>query len=150
MVSFNNRLRQIILLSVIIVIAVLLLKHLYMFLPGVLLAITLYILSRESYFKLTSQKKWRKGWTALLYIIGYTVIIGLPIYLAIVLVTPKLISLFNNPVEIMVAVKSFSARIEDATNMELFSSETVNTTTGYIANRCPGSLPGTSNIISHL
>lgn len=150
MVSFNNRLRQIILLSVIILIAVLLLKHLYIFLPGVLGAITLYILSRESYFRLTSQKKWRKGWTALLYILGYTVIIGLPIYLAIVLISPKLISLFNNPVEIMVAVKSFSARIEDATNMELFSSETVKNTTRNIANRFPGFLTGTANIISNL
>jgi len=150
MVSFNNRLRQIILLSVIIVIAVLLLKHLYIFLPGVLGAITLYILSRESYFKLISQKKWRKGWTALLYIIGYAVIIGMPIYLAIVLISPKLVSLFNNPVEIMVAVKSFSARIEDATGMELFSSETVKNTTRNIANRFPGFLTGTANIISNL
>jgi len=150
MVSFNNRLRQIILLSVIILIAVLLLKHLYIFLPGVLGAITLYILSRESYFRLTSQRKWRKGWTALLYIIGYTVIIGLPVYLAIVLISPKLTSLFNNPVEIMVAVKSFSSKIQDATGMELFSSENVKNTTRNMANRFPGFLTGTANIISNL
>ena len=110
MVTFNNRLRQIILLSVIIVVGILLLKHLYIFLPGILGAITLYILSRESYFKLTDTKKWSKSWTALLFIIVYGILICLPIYLAIVLISPKLISLFNNPVEIMVAVKSFSAK----------------------------------------
>src|SRR5437868_15367147 len=111
MVSFNNRLRQIILLSIIILIGVLLLKHLFIFLPGILGAITLHILSRESYLKLTDEKKWSKGWTALLYIIGYSILICLPVYMAVVLISPKLISLFNDPVEIMVAVKSFSARI---------------------------------------
>ena len=150
MVSFNNRIRQIILLAIIFLIAILLLKHLYIFLPGVLGGITLYILSRESYFKLTAKNKWRKGWTALLYIIGYAIIIGLPIYLAIVLISPKLISLFNNPVEITVAVKSFSNKIQDATGLELFSSENVRNTTRNIANRFPGFLTGTANIISNL
>src|SRR3954471_18094970 len=102
MVSFNNRLRQIILLSVIIIVGLLLLKHLYIFFPGILGAITLHILSRESFSTLTGKRKWSKGWTALLFIMGYTVLICLPIYLAIVLISPKLISLFNNPVEIMV------------------------------------------------
>jgi len=108
MTGFNNRLRQIILLALIILIGVLMLKHFYIFLPGVLGSITLYILSRKTYFNLTEKKKWRPGWTALLYILGYTIIICLPVYLAVVMVTPKLIALFNNPVQLMIAVKSFS------------------------------------------
>lgn len=50
MTSFNNHLRQIILLSIIILIGVLMLKHFYIFLPGVLGAITLYIISKKNVF----------------------------------------------------------------------------------------------------
>jgi len=150
MVSFNNRLRQIILLSIIIIVGILLLKHLYIFFPGILGAITLYILSRESYFALTDIKKWSKGWTALLYIIAYSILICLPIYLAIMLISPKLISLFNNPVELMVAVKSFSSRITHATGLELLSTENVKNTTRNIANKLPVFLSSTANIVSNL
>jgi len=150
MVSFNNRLRQIILLSVIIIVGILLLKHLYIFFPGILGAITLYILSRESYSKFTDKKKWSKGWTALLYIIVYSILICLPIYLAVVLIMPKLVSLFNNPAEIMVAVKSFSNKIEHAIGMELLSTENVKNTTRNIANKVPVFLSSTANIVSNL
>jgi predicted PurR-regulated permease PerM len=150
MVSFNNRLRQIILLSVIIIVGLLLLKHLYIFFPGILGAITLHILSRESFSTLTGKRKWSKGWTALLFIMGYTVLICLPIYLAIVLISPKLISLFNNPVEIMVAVRSFSDKIQKAVGMELLSSENVKNTTRNIASKFPVFLSSTANIVSNL
>ncbi|MGI8583828.1 MAG: AI-2E family transporter [Chitinophagaceae bacterium] len=150
MVSFNNRLRQVILLAIILLIAILLIKHFYIFLPGVLGAITLYILSREFYFKLVDKRKWRPGWTAFLYIIFYTVIIALPVYLAINLVSPKLIALFNDPVEIMVAVKTFSNKIQDATGFELFSNENIKSVSQKIANSVPKILSVTANLITNL
>ncbi len=150
MVSFNNRLRQLVLLFIIMLLAVLFLKHLYVFLPGILGAITLYILSREFYYKLTEKNKWSKGWTALLFIIGYLVIICLPVYLAVVLISPKLTALINNPVEIIVAVKSFSSKIQKAIGMEFFTGENVKNTAQNLANRLPMFLTGTANIISNL
>jgi predicted PurR-regulated permease PerM len=150
MVSFNNRLRQVILLAIIVLIAILLIKHFYIFLPGVLGAITLYILSREFYFKLVDKRKWRPGWTAFLYIIFYTVIIAFPVYLAINLVSPKLIALFNDPVEIMVAVKTFSNKIQDATGFELFSNENIKSVSQKIANSVPKILSVTANLITNL
>ena len=150
MVSFNNRLRQIILLAVIVLLAILLIKHFYIFLPGVLGAITLYILSREFYFKLVDKRKWRPGWTAFLYIIFYTIIIGLPIYFAFVLVSPKLIELFNNPVEIIVALKTFSNKIQESTGFEPFSTENIRAATQKIANSVPLVLSVTVNLITNL
>ena len=148
--GFNERLRQVILLALIILIGVLMLKHFYIFLPGVLGAITLYILSRKSYFKLTEKKRWRPGWTALLYILAYTIIICLPVYLAVVLITPKLIALFNNPVQLLIAVKSFSQKIQDATGMEVFNSNTLKTATQKLASNLPLLLTGTANFLTNL
>ena len=148
--GFNERLRQVILLALIILIGVLMLKHFYVFLPGVLGAITLYILSRKSYFKLTEQKKWQPGWTALLYILAYAIIICLPVYLAVVLITPKLIALFNNPVQLLIAVKSFSQSIQDATGMEVFNASTFKNATQKLAANLPLLLTGTANFLTNL
>src|SRR5450432_746194 len=137
MTGFNNHLRQIILLTVIVFIGILMLTHFYIFLPGVLGAVTLYILSRKTYDKLIEKKKWNPGWTALLYILGFTIIICLPVYIAVVLVTPKLVELFNNPVQLMIAVKSFSQRILEATGVELYNGNSLKTATQKLANNIP-------------
>lgn len=150
MILFNNRLRQIILLAVIILLAILLIKHLYIFLPGILGAITLYILSREGYFKLVYKRKWKQGWTALFYIIFYTILICLPVYFAFALVSPKLIQLFNNPVEIMVAIETFSHKIQKYTGFEPFSDENVKAFTQKVANSIPRVLSLTANLITNL
>ena len=150
MTSFNNRLRQLILLALIILIGVLMLRHLYIFLPGVLGAITLYILSRKTYFNLIEKNKWYPGWTALLYIFGYTIIICLPVYLAVVLITPKLIALFNDPVQLMIAVKSLSQKILDATGIELYNENSFRNATQKLANNIPMLLTGTANFLTNL
>ncbi|MEO5646769.1 MAG: AI-2E family transporter [Chitinophagaceae bacterium] len=148
--SFNNRVRQVIILAVIILLAFLLLKHLFVFIPGILGAITLYILSRDSYYRLTIVRKWSKGWTAILYIIGYAVIIALPIYLAIKMVSPKLATLFGNPVELIIAIKSFSEKIFNYTGIQLISDDTLHGLKNNLASILPKFLTGTANLISNL
>jgi predicted PurR-regulated permease PerM len=150
MASFNNHLRQIMLLALIILIGILMVTHFYIFLPGLLGAVTLYFLSRKTYFKLIEKKKWNPGWTALLYILGFTVIICLPVYVAVVLVTPKLVALFNNPVQLMIAVKSFSQRIFEATGIELYNGNSLKNATQKLANNIPMLLTGTANFLTNL
>lgn len=148
--SFNNHLRQIILLAIIILIGILIIKNFFIFLPGVLGSVTLYILSRKSYFHLVEKKKWRKGWTALLYIFGYTILICLPVYLAVVMLLPKLIALFNNPVQLIVAVKSFSQKIQSAVGIELINGDNLQSATKNLAGKLPSLLTGTANFITNL
>ena len=148
--SFNNHLRQIILLGVIILIGILIIKNFFIFLPGVLGAITLYILSRKSYFHLIEKKKWKKGWTALLYIFGFTILICLPVYLAVVMLLPKLIALFNNPVPLIVTVKSFSQKIQNTVGIEIISGDNLQAATKNLAVKLPSLLTGTANFITNL
>ncbi|HEY5370844.1 MAG TPA: AI-2E family transporter [Hanamia sp.] len=148
--TFNNRLRQIILLVIIIIIGLLILNNFFIFLPGVLGAITLYILSKNSYFHLLEKKKWPPGWTALLYILGYTIIICLPVYFAVVMLVPKMVALFNDPVQLIVAAKSFSQKIHDATGIELLNSNNLENATKNLATRIPSLLTGTANFITNL
>jgi len=148
--TFNNRLRQIILLVIIIIIGLLILNNFFIFLPGVLGAVTLYILSKRSYFYLLENRKWRPGWTALLYILGYTIIICLPVYFAVVMLVPKMVALFNDPVQLVVAAKSFSQKIHETTGIELLNSNNLQNATKNLATRIPSLLTGTANFITNL
>lgn len=150
MKTFNDQLRQIIVLSIIIIIGFLMIKHFYHFLPGILGAITLYILSRSNYFFLTKNKKWSKSWTAILYVFGYTVIIVLPVYIAVVLITPKIVTLFNDPVQMLVALQSFADKVREVTGITLYDAGTVKETLQKLANNIPALLSGTANFLTNL
>ena len=49
-VTFNNRIKQVITLVILIALLFVVVKSLHVFIPGILGAVTLYILSRENYF----------------------------------------------------------------------------------------------------
>src|SRR6188474_3350673 len=118
---FNNHLRQVMLLSLLILLGIMLLTELYMFFPGLLGGVTLYILTRKLYYTLTIEKKWRKGLTALLFIITCIVIISIPVYFSIRLISPQINSLINNQQEVVKGLELFSKKVEAATGMELFT-----------------------------
>lgn len=147
---FNNRLRQIILLLIIILLAFLLLKQLYIFLPGFLGAITLYILTRKWYLKLTRQKKWKKGLTALLFMFGSLVIIAIPVFFAFMMVSPKINSLLHNQQEVIQGLQIFSDRVEAFSGIQLFTDENTKSVAVKISAAIPGFLNSTANLLINL
>lgn len=147
---FNNRLRQIILLLVIILLVGLLLKQLYIFLPGFLGAITLYILTRKWYLTLTGRKKWKKGVTALLFMLGSLVIIAIPVYFAFIMVSPKINSLLHSQQEVMQGLQIFSDRLEAIFGIPLFTDENTKSVAVKISAAIPGFLNSTANLLINL
>lgn len=148
--SFNAHLKQIFLLAVIVLLAVLLIRHFYVFLPGVLGAITLYILSRSSFFYLTEKRRWKKGWTSLAFILAYTILIILPVYVAVVILIPKMVAIFNNPDQLLIAVKTFLQRIEETTGFQLFDTAHVQGALQRLAGIVPSLLTGTANFATNM
>ena len=59
--NFNFYLRQVLLLGIVILLGVMLITQMSIFLPGLLGGITLYILTRKWYYKLTIEKNGGKG-----------------------------------------------------------------------------------------
>lgn len=147
---FNDRIRQILLLVLIICLLVLLFTTLKIFIPGILGGITLYILSRNSYFQLIFKKKWKKGWTALLYIMGSLIIIAIPIYLTVNLVTPKIEQLFNNQEAVMKSVQNFSDRAEKLTGFKIFTTENIKSLSQKVSSFIPTIINSTLSIITNL
>src|SRR5688572_23521803 len=94
---FNDRIKQLLILSLLLLLIYVVIQELHLFLPGLLGALTLYILSRASYFQLVFNRKWKKGRAAGLFIFYYLLILGLPIFLAVMLISPKVNAFLTDP-----------------------------------------------------
>jgi predicted PurR-regulated permease PerM len=149
-IAFNDRIRQVLLLALILLIAALLIKQLFVFLPGILGALTLYILSRSYYFKLIFSKQWRKGWTALLFILFYLIIISLPIYLTVTLVSPKVNELLRNQDKVIASVQSVADAIATKTGTQILSAENIKTAAQKISSIVPTLLSSTATMVANI
>ncbi|MEY3433592.1 MAG: hypothetical protein RL131_1528 [Bacteroidota bacterium] len=150
MTQFNNRIRQVVLLLVIGFLGFLIIQSLYVFLPGLLGALTFYILGRERFFRFTEEKKWRPGPTAFLFMLIFLVLIAAPIYYAIILVTPKLNGILSHADEFLVGLQALSAQIKNITGEELFSVQNVEVLQQKIAGYIPTFLNSSATIFSNL
>lgn len=148
--SFSNRLRQVILLAVLIALGFLLVKELYVFLPGFLGAVTLYILSKAWYRQLTIKKKWNPSLTATVFMLGFLILFGLPVYYIINLLSPKISEIFSHSDEVVQGLKSVSAQIKEWTGQELFTDENVGELQKRVANFFPAFLNSTALIVGNL
>lgn len=147
---FNNRLRQIFVVLIIILIGGLLISQLAVFIPGILGGITLYILSRAWYFQLIFKRKWKRGLTALLFIIGYFAVIALPVYLCVNLLTPKLNELAANQDKIVASVQNVAQKISAKTGFQMLSPENIKTLTQKVSGLVPALLGGTATLLANL
>lgn len=149
-VSFNDRLRQLLLLVLIILLGVILISELYLFLPGLMGGVTVYILCRTFYFRLVYQKKWRKGLTALLFIFGSLIIIAIPFYMAVKMISPQINELINNQDKVITGLKDFSVKIEASTGVQILSDENTRSLTQKISSLIPKLLNSTASILTNL
>lgn len=147
--TFNNRLRQIILLLIIILLAVMLLQQLYIFLPGFLGAITLYILFRETYYGLTIKKKWNKTLTALLFITVSIIAIAIPLYFSIMLLTDKVSALVSNPMELIMDAKIVGQKIYEKTGFQILSEDNIAAFQKKATTIVPAILNSSANLLSN-
>jgi predicted PurR-regulated permease PerM len=148
--TFNNRVRQIILLMILAALAILLFMELSLFFPGFLGAITLYILSRKKYQQLVTKRKWKKGGTALLFMLLFLLCIGLPVWVAIDILSPRINMLFVNQEAIMTSLKSISHQLEKWTGQQVLSDANIIAIQKKLVSLIPGFLNSTLTILSNL
>jgi predicted PurR-regulated permease PerM len=150
MSEFNKRITQIILLSIIILLACLVIKELYIFLPGLLGALTLYILSRTNYFQLIYNRKWKKGLAAGLFILYYLLLIGLPVFIAIVVISPKLDTFLENPGAMISDAKHSIILVQEKTGFNFISEATLTNSLSKLSAFIPSILNSTATLVTNL
>ncbi len=147
---FNKRLKQVILLALIIFIGIMLLVEIRAFVPGILGAITLYIVSRKYFFKLIFERKWKKGLAAGLFVLLSIIIIAIPVYLTVEMISPKVSQLIENKDKVMEDVKGFAVKLSDVTGIKILSPEKTAQLGQKISTYIPSLINSTSSIITNL
>ena len=147
---FNNRIRQIILLTVIIGLFVLLVINLYAFVPGMLGAITLYILSRNWYGYLTDRKHWSRVFTALLFIVLFIVALGIPIYLSIELLSSRVNTVLAKTQDMVKGFDNISSSVNEFLGFQVLTEENIQHFLSTLSDSVPGFLNSTIMILANL
>lgn len=150
MPSFNNRIKQVLLLAIIILLGYLVIRELYSLLPGLLGAVTLYILSRANYFHLVYNRKWKKGWAAGVFIIYYLLLIGLPVFIAIMLVSPKINSFLDDPTAMINAAKQSILTIQQKIGTTVISEGSIASSLSKLSALIPTILNSTAVLVTNL
>ena len=150
MPEFNDRVRQLLVLILIILLAYLALRELYLFLPGLLGALTLYILSRAYYFQLVYNRKWKKGRAAFFLMFYYLLIIGLPVAVGIMLISPKINTFLSNPSEMINQAKTSLLTIQDRLNLRFVSDKTLTDSLNKLIAFLPNFINSTANLLANL
>lgn len=150
MPPFNDRIRQILVLTLIILLVYLAIRELYVFLPGLLGALTLYILSRANYFQLVYNRKWKKGRAAGLFIIYFLLILGIPIFLSITLISPKINAFLADPQAMIDSAKHSVETIQQRLGFKFLSEESLSNSLNKLTAFIPTILNSTATLITNL
>ncbi|RYD58204.1 MAG: AI-2E family transporter [Sphingobacteriales bacterium] len=105
-------LKRITLFLVVVLLGVVLVWQLYYFVPGFLLAITMYILMRKTYFRLVTERKVKPSLAATILILLALIILALPIWVVVQVLIPKVSYLASNYTEIMHKAQVVAAEVQ--------------------------------------
>ena len=150
MSQFNNRIRQVLLMLLIGFLGFLIIRELYIFLPGFMGALTFYILGRERFFMLTEKKGMKPGLVASIMILLFFLLTASPLYYAIVLVTPKVSSVFSHTDELFIGLKALAEKIKKLTGQDVLSLDNIKSFQANLSSYIPTFLNSTATILSNL
>lgn len=148
--SFNNRIRQLIMLLLLAAMIYLSLRELYIFFPGLLGAITLYILSRGSYFRLVYQKKWRPGWTAGMYLGGSFLLLATLVYLVFAIIEKKIQPFLDDPAAFLERAQAAISDLQQKTGVTIVEDDTLANLQKKLTDLIPSLINDTGNMLANL
>jgi predicted PurR-regulated permease PerM len=150
MPGFNYQIKQILILSLLIVLILLAIRELYIFFPGLLGALTLYILSRGSFYQLVYHRKWNKGWAAGFFLLFYMLLLGLIVYVTVVLLGPKIERFFSDPAMTINTVKKAIEKVQTETGFVFITENSLADLMKSLTDFIPSLLNSTADLIINL
>lgn len=144
----NNTLKQIFFLLVIILLGIILFIQLKIFLPALLGSYTLYVILRKYMFILQARYKWKKVLAASMLMLLSFIIILLPIFLLINMMSSKISFAVQHSSQVLTSIKGFINQYELKYGFELLSDENINKISAWAANTLPSILGATINTIT--
>lgn len=150
MSNFNTRLKQVLLLSIIIALIITVFYAARSFIPGLLGAITLYILSRAKYFQLVYNRKWKRGWAAATYLLYYLLILGIPVFLIVALLSPRVDAIMDNPTQFIAQIKGSIEQLQQKLGFTILSENSLDKVVERATSFAPSLINSTTTLLTNL
>lgn len=148
--SFQEKVTRTLILLLILFLVVLAVWQLQLFMPGLLGAVTLYILSRRKFFYLIYERKWKKGLAAILFVTGYLILLGIPVMLMVKLVSPKLQEIVAQPEELIKHVEAINGQIRASVGFNVLHGVSLSNYSDKFVKALPSLLNSTAMLVSNL
>ncbi len=142
---FNERFRQIFFFFILLGLGIIIFLQVKFLMPGVLGAVTLYVLNRKFHFKLIFQKRWNIYLSTLLLIIINAIVLLIPFGLATIFIIPKLQNFTDNASDLFQGVKEIIERISTMTGIEILSKENLGNIPKMVSSYLPDFLSTAAN-----
>lgn len=137
------RLRQIFLLSIIILLGVLLFRELHFMLNALLGAITLYILMREPMDYLVNQRKWHRVLAAIALMLASVLIFIVPVVWLSTLAYDTVLPIIQQPTRITQSFTAIQQYLIREYDMDILTADNIASLNGYLVNMAQSTLQGT-------
>ena len=142
------KIKQFFLLVVIIILALLIGYHLSLFVPALLGAITLYVITRKYNLYLQEVKKWKPWVASLVIILGTLFVLILPIYFIADLLIEKLGNASAYMQKFNLFIDKIHDYIYDKTNIDILSKENLTKLKDNVAKFSTSALSSTFNTLT--
>jgi predicted PurR-regulated permease PerM len=139
--------RQVLLLTAIVLLGILLFRELQFFIPALLGAYTLYVLLRKYFLILTVRYKWKQGLTAAFLMLLSFLIILMPIMFLISMMSSKVAYAIAHSGEILKKIQTLVQKYEQKWNFEILTDANIDKATSWAATRLPAILNATLNTL---
>ena len=144
----NNKIRQVTFYGLLVFLFVFLFLQMHAFLSAFLGAITFYMLSRKIMKTLVEKRKWKKGLAATVILIVSFLVVLLPIWLFINILTGRVGYVVENSNKILAAVNTFIERIGTRFHVDILGSVNTNSISSTIARTLRDILTATFNSLT--
>ena len=139
----NNAIRQVLLLLFILLLGYILFSELRTFIPAFLGSYTLYVIMRKYMFVLESRYKMRRSLAAALLMFLSFIIILLPVYILVNMLSSKIAFAIQHFNEVLLSIKQFIQRYEVKYRMDILTETNISKLTNWGAQTLPQILGAT-------
>ena len=146
----NNAIRQILILATIITLGIVLFNQLSSLIPAFLGAYTLYVLLRKWMFILVGRYKWNRNLTASLLMLLSFLIILLPIFIVVNMLTSKIAFAMQHSQEVLASLQGFIGKIEQQYKIQILTDANLEKITNWGGATVPKILGATMDTITSI
>jgi predicted PurR-regulated permease PerM len=145
----SDNLKQYLLIGLILALGITLGRQLFTFFPGLLGAVTLYILMREQFFHLTVIKSWKKWVVAILFIIGAIVVFVFPLIALIQIMLPKFTAFLNDESQMNSILATLTAKLRSISPKLNINEQQIREMAMKVTSSLPTVLSTTANVLTN-